>query len=485
MESVFYSKGKRVLKHILNLYRQSLLYKSFGMMFSTIGSLMINSVIVGWLSSNDQLKNSLENRKLFSFKSEASKSFIRNFLAGSRFLTIFSDKSVLFPLIFLNVFLYPFTPTAIGIIFSTGLCALMLINATIHQNFRKKSRLIVFTTLIFLAYLLLSLFFNDIRSDGVLIFITYTSILLFTAFITVTINDDKNAMILIHMIASTVLAVSLYGLYQVYAGAPVDPSWLDESLTGNVIRIYSVFGNPNVFGEFLTLTLPIVFAGLNLNRNKIIRIVYGITFLLGMFNVLLTFSRGSMLALLIVMVLIVVFKDRKYLPLLVLMLLVSPLILPSSIIERILTIFQGGDTSTSYRVSIYMASYDMLKEHVFTGVGLGNFKVLYNAYAYTSAKSFHAHNTILMIWIELGFMGLLAWIYMMFVWIREIFSSQKIDSTWSYYAFAAFAGVMGCTLQGMVDHIWHNYDILFFYFLMVALGFIVSNIAKGQTNDEK
>jgi hypothetical protein len=89
-----------------------------------------------------------------------------------------------------------------------------------------------------------------------------------------------------------------------------------------------------------------------------------------------------------------------------------------------------------------------------------------------------------MIFIELGLMGLLAWLYMMFVWVREIFSAQKTDSAWSYYAFAAFAGVLGCTLQGMVDHIWHNYDILFFYFLMIAFGFIASNIAKGQMRDE-
>jgi O-antigen ligase len=484
MESVFYNKGKRALMRLNNLYKQSLLYKSFEMVVSSLGYLFHNSVIANWLSSNDQLKNSLENRKLFNLKSDSTRVFARNLLMESKFLTFFSTKRVLYPLIFLNVFLYPFTPTAIGIIFSTGLCALMLINAIINQTFRNKSRLIVFTTLIFLAYLLLSLLFNDVRSDGLLIFITYTSILLFTALMTVTISEEKDASIIIHVIAATVLSVSLYGLYQVYVGAPVDPSWLDESLTSNVIRIYSVFGNPNVFGEFLTLTLPIVFAGFNLQRNKTIKVAYGLTFLLGMLNVLLTFSRGSMLAVFIVMALIVIVKDRKYLPLLVLALLVSPFILPPSIIERILTIFQGGDTSTSYRVSIYMASYDMLRDHVFTGVGLGNFKVLYNAYAYSAAKSFHAHNTVLMIFIELGLMGLLAWLYMMFVWVREIFSAQKTDSAWSYYAFAAFAGVLGCTLQGMVDHIWHNYDILFFYFLMIAFGFIASNIAKGQMRDE-
>jgi hypothetical protein len=215
MESVFYNKGKQALMGLNNLYKQSLLYKSFEMMVSGLSNLFLSSVIASWLSSNDQLKNSLETRKLFNFKSDSIRIFTRNFLMESKFLTFFSTKRVLYSLIFLNVFLYPFTPTAIGIIFSTGLCALMLINAIINETFRKKSRLIVFATLIFLAYLLSSLFFNDVKSDGLLIFITYSSILLFTALLTVTMDDEKNAMIIVHMIAATVLSVSLYGLYQV------------------------------------------------------------------------------------------------------------------------------------------------------------------------------------------------------------------------------------------------------------------------------
>lgn len=485
MESIFYNKGKQALMAINSMYQKSLLYKSFKKTFSWISHLLTHSVVASWLSSNEKLTSSFDNRKLFKFKLRSSELIIRNILNGSRFLYLFADSRILYPLIFINIFLYPFTPTALGVIFSTGLFGMMIIHAVIHQNNCRKSKLIIFTVLIFLAYLLISLFFNDVKSDGLLIFITYSSILLFTAALTVTIYKKKDAMILIHIITATVLTVSIHGLYQVFAGVPVDPAWLDESSSGNVIRIYSVFGNPNVFGEFLTLTVPIVFAGFNLQRNKIFKSIFGLVFLLGMLNVLFTFSRGSMLSIFIVMVMIVVFKDRKYLPLLFVMILLSPLVMPSSLLERILTIFQGGDTSTSYRVSIYMASYDMLRDHLLTGVGLGNFKVLYNAYAYSAAKSFHAHNTVLMVFIELGLMGLLAWLYMMFVWTREVVSSQKTDNEWSYYAFAAFAGVLGCTLQGMVDHIWHNYDILFFYFFMIAFGFIASNIAKEQLNDEK
>jgi O-antigen ligase len=285
------------------------------------------------------------------------------------------------------------------------------------------------------------------------------------------------------VIAILVGITGLHGIYQRIVGVPVDPAWLDEEATGLGIRIYSVFGNPNVYGEFLVLTLPLMFAGFNQYKRLWVKLIYGGIFALGGLNVLLTLSRGSMMSLAIALVLVVLFKDRKYLPVLVVGVLLSPYFVPQSIIDRIMTIFQGGDTSTSYRVSIYTASLDMLKDYVVEGVGLGNFKVLYKAYAYSAAKSFHAHNTLLMIMIELGLVGFAAWILYFITWFKEIFSAQKSVNRYGYFAFAAFAGIVGCTVQGMVDHVFHNYDILFFYVLMMTFGVIAAQIAREEGDE--
>jgi len=385
-------------------------------------------------------------------------------------------------LIGLNVMLYPFLPTSFSILISIGMSLLMLYRMFKLDHIQHQSKPLIFSGWLFILYLFISLLFNEVISDGVLVFINYFSVTLFMIAIVGFLKSKIALMNLIHLIAGLVFVLSLHGMYQYMVGVPVDPAWLDESTGGNVTRIYSVFGNPNVFGEFLVLTLPIIFAGANIQKKKALKAIYSLVFVLGSLNVFLTFSRGAMLSFAIVIALMIVIWDKKYLPFLVMLLLVSPFILPASVFARILTVFQGGDTSTSYRMSIYMASLDMLHDYPIVGVGLGNFKELYKIYAYTAAKSFHAHNTPLMVMIELGIVGFIAWLYMMVIWFRQVMSVQKFKSCWSYYSFAAFAGVLGCSIQGLVDHVWHNSDILFFYFFMMGIGYLSANAAKGENN---
>jgi O-antigen ligase len=361
----------------------------------------------------------------------------------------------------------------------------MFFRRWLYEEERSPKNLVVVGLYLLMLFFIVSYMFSPIQGDGLTILVIYIATLLFAATLLGTFNDRRFLEQMMHLFAGIVLLVGLHGIYQRIVGVPVDPAWLDESAGGSGIRIYSVFGNPNVFGEFLVLLLPIVFAGFNTYKNKWVKLIYAGIFAIGGLNVLLTLSRGSMLSLGIAIVLIIIFKDRKYMPLLVLGAFMSPYIVPESIINRIMTVFRGGDTSTSYRMSIYTASVDMLKDGFVEGVGLGNFKVLYKAYAYSAAKSFHAHNTPLMLFIEMGIMGIIAWGYYTFIWMREIFSAQKCKNAYSYYAFAAFAGVVGCSIQGMVDHIFHNYDILFFYIIVMTFGVIAAKNAKDVANEQE
>lgn len=76
------------------------------------------------------------------------------------------------------------------------------------------------------------------------------------------------------------------------------------------------------------------------------------------------------------------------------------------------------DTSLGIRVVYWMISYDILKENLFLGVGIGDYKQTMkvflekNNYHISEAtkefiSNFHAHNQFLMIMIQTGFIGLL------------------------------------------------------------------------------
>ncbi len=485
MESVFLKLGMRLVHGIRDAYEKSATFRGINHLKTALTNILANSMILRWLSDNSGLESDFRKSFVSSLTFESKKSTLNHFLLSSILLRFFLDRRVLSVLVFIQIFSYIFLPTPLNVLLSVGLVAMMFLRRWIYEEVNRPKNLVVVGLYLLMLFFIVSYLFSPIQGDGLTILIIYIATLLFAATLLGTFGDRRFLEQMMHLFAGIVLLVGLHGIYQRIVGVPVDPAWLDESAGGSGIRIYSVFGNPNVFGEFLVLLLPIVFAGFNTFKNKWIKLIYAGIFAIGALNVLLTLSRGSMLSLGFAIVLIIIFKDRKYLPLLVLGAFMSPYIVPESIIDRIMTVFRGGDTSTSYRMSIYTASIDMLKDGFVEGVGLGNFKVLYKAYAYSAAKSFHAHNTPLMLFIEMGIMGIVAWGYYAFIWMREVFSAQKCKNAYSYYAFAAFAGVVGCSIQGMVDHIFHNYDILFFYIIVMTFGVIAAKNAKDVANEQE
>ena len=57
-------------------------------------------------------------------------------------------------------------------------------------------------------------------------------------------------------ILCTTVLVSLYGIYQ-YVFGTLMKTWLDEEMFSFIsTRVISTFGNPNVLGEFLVMSVP-------------------------------------------------------------------------------------------------------------------------------------------------------------------------------------------------------------------------------------
>ncbi len=86
--------------------------------------------------------------------------------------------------------------------------------------------------------------------------------------------------------------------------------------------------------------------------------------------------------------------------------------------ERVASIFDPGTSSLQTRVIMWQGTFQMIKDHFWTGVGIGNFPLAY--VPYRSAHHYdrvgmrieHPHNEYLAIWSELGPLGLLAFLWL-------------------------------------------------------------------------
>lgn len=476
MKSIFLTKAMWLIQTLIGAYKGSFTYGLVQKIQNGLNSLFKGSWVIKTMKTEAQEKvsDSWFYQKILGPLHRVLP--FKRWIGQSLMLRILTSTPVLGLIWSLQIISYGFLSTRLSLLISMVLIVLFLCRL-VFKPVQGPTTIFSLSALFILAMLALSGLLNPLNIDTMSILMIFTVTLLVFIIFVATVEDASMFYISLYGIGLAILLYSLYGFYQKVVGVAVDPSWLDADSDYQVMRIYSVFKNPNVFGEFLTLTLPLMFAGWQVSKKWSAKLFFFMVFVLGGVNVLLTFSRGSMVSLAIGMFLLILIRDRRYLPLFFIGLLLSPILLPESIWARLLTVTQGGDSSLDYRTSIYMASADMLKDHFVLGVGLGNFKEIYKVYAYTASKTFHAHNTFLMLWLEMGLVGLVSWLGFVFVWIKKLFT-LKDRNAYSYYAVAAFVGIIGCSVQAMMEHIFHNYDILFYFFLVIAMGYLAMKLNK-------
>lgn len=489
---IFYGLSKLITK-IKKSYKESYFSFLIDKIWSWFLKLLNNSLIIKFLTSELGPERGIDES--FIVKSLKRKNRItlligslsKRIIENSVIIRFLIEKDINFIIFSFLIITLPFIPTSIGLLLSFGTIGLTILFNVYKSNSFKYPKLYLFFLILFITAIIISGLFNLGPANSLEVLIIYLVFVSFGLFVPYIVNSKEKLLIVLNAIVLTTIVLGIYGIYQFIFGAPMDEAWIDKEFATNVTRIYSAFGNPNVYGEYLVLVVPVIFALFHITDRKVLKFFYLLVLGLGVGNVFLTLSRGSMLSLAIAIFIIVVLKAHSYFPAMVILGLLGAAMLPESIIRRILSIFTGGDTSTSYRKSIYQASIDMLKDYYITGTGLGQFKELYKVYSLSAAKSYHAHNTILMIFIEKGILGIVSFISMIIAWSRDIITTIKYkNDKMSFIAVSIFAGVAGCSLQGMVDHIWHNYDIMLMYFILLGLGCTSAYLsgAKGDIDNE-
>lgn len=492
-KSIIFEGLWKVYLTIKKAYKESYFSYLVGRLWAWFLKLLNKSLIISFLTSQvgpeKRIEESLILKTCKSFKSLILpfNKLMKKIIDMSIILRFFIEKEINFLIFAFIMVSLPFVPTSIGLVLCFGTIGLTILSNIYRGNEFKYPRLYLFFMVFFLIAIIISGLFNSGPANSLEILIIYLVFVSFGLFVPYIVNNKEKLIIVLNILTLTTIILGIYGVYQFIFGAPMDEAWIDKNFASNITRVYSAFGNPNVYGEYLVLVLPVIFALFHTTEKKALKIFYLLVLGLGAGNVLMTLSRGSMLSLAIAMFIVVVLKGHSYFPAVVILGLIGSAMLPETIIRRILSIFSGGDTSTNYRKSIYQASIAMLKDYYITGTGLGQFKELYKIYSLHAAKSYHAHNTILMIFIEKGLLGITSFIAMTLAWIRDIITTIKYkNDRWSFIGVSIFAGVVGCSVQGMVDHIWHNYDIMLMYFILLGLGCISAYLAgdKGEMDNE-
>ena len=124
--------------------------------------------------------------------------------------------------------------------------------------------------------------------------------------------------------------------------------------------------------------------------------------------------------------------------------------------------------SSSVRVEVYTIDLGLIKDNWLTGIGLGQYPLQYqiNAQKYLGHMPYelnmlHAHNLYLNTWLSLGLPGLLA-----FLWIIYLCIKEGIKNPHKLLAFGMFLVIL---LHGLLDTPFYKNDLAMLYWLIVAV----------------
>lgn len=391
--------------------------------------------------------------------------------------------------IFGALFAAPFVPTMI----LAGICALtfvsLLIKSLVTSGFKWKVDCVGVGLGFFLIFMLISSIFSFAPKKSVLVWGMY---LIFVGFYFVIINTVKTKKQLYAILKMFVIAgalVSLYGILQYMLGWNTTNAWIDEEMFEQAtMRAYSTMENPNVLGEFLLIAIPItaVFM-LKPPAKKLEKWIYTAIFLMGMLCMVFTQSRGCWLGLVLTAMIFVTFYNGKLWGLLPLVLIILPFVIPQTMVERLQSIGNTEDSSTSYRVFIWLGTLEMLKDFIIGGIGMGEgaFRSVYPLYSYNAIIAPHSHNTFLQMLVEGGIGALLIFLAVMWIVLKrlsEIYRMSGKKSMNGLFALAIGSGICGFLLQSMFDYTFYNYRMMAMFFMVAALG-ISLRYVKEETHD--
>lgn len=389
--------------------------------------------------------------------------------------------------VYLMMLILPIAPTMVCVGLAALTLVLFFINSIVKSNFEIKIDAFIFTSII----LILTFFIYSVTSYATLasikVFMVYAVFIIFM-FLTIACGSTrKNFNIMIFLFSLSGLAVSIYGIFQRFFGDNIGHAWVDTNMFSDIsMRVYSTFGNPNVFGQYLLLLIPLCGAMIYASQRFIVKFYYLCTMGFACVCMVLTHSRGCWIGLIVAFIIFALFVDKRLLLLGCVAVLILPFALPDTIINRFTSIGNMGDSSTSYRVNIWVGTLRMLKDYWLIGVGVGNdaFNKVYPFYCVEGATAAHSHNFYLQIFSETGIAGIITFIASILLALKKILVGYIVGkkNKYSLICAAIIAGVCGLILEGFFDYVWYNFRFFAIFWLIFGIGVASRRCACDENN---
>lgn len=248
-------------------------------------------------------------------------------------------------------------------------------------------------------------------------------------------------------------------------------------------RVGKSVGDGNYFSTSAVLCLPFALLVVLRGRRLLLRLFFGVGFMVALVGVMLCASRGGFAALAAALIVLVLHSRRRSKTLAVMAALIVPVILvsPVSPVRRLLSPNRVDRNSETSRLIAWRAGLKMIAEQPLFGVGLGNFRPLMRAYTEQEDRiemdfESMAHNTYIEFAAELGLPGLALFLGILYHACRSLESVRR-RTTGSDPLHLAALGLKAGLIGYSVGALFLSAEYQKLFWLVVFLSMCLPEIA--------
>jgi len=386
----------------------------------------------------------------------------------------------------ITIILAPIMPTMVDLLLVIGTFISFLLKVLLDKDFKfVYSPVNMFLNIFMLIYFISSLVSYDIGTS-LKIGLLLLCFMLFYYVIINTIKTKKQLNVMIALFAIVGLLIATYGIYQyVFGGSFASSSFVDKKMFEDInARVSGTFDNPNVMGEYLLLVLPLLFTYFFKFKGFRPKLISLCCIGVAVIALALTYSRGCYLGLIVSCAVFLLLISIKFILLFIAGAIALPFVLPKSIMNRLTSIGNTEDNSTSYRISIWKGAIALIKDYWYRPIGQGSeaFNSVYPYYALNGVSAEHTHNLFLQIAVETSMFGLLSFVALIFRIFQSLFSSIKncTDMNIKYSLIGFVSALSGFLVQSMFDNTWYNNRIVLVFWIFVGLSQSAKYLSKNS-----
>jgi putative inorganic carbon (hco3(-)) transporter len=248
-----------------------------------------------------------------------------------------------------------------------------------------------------------------------------------------------------------------------------NPSWLVNISGETKMRAFGFFPDPHTFSFFVSLSFFVAIGYFFWEKKTIFRIMSSASAILALLTIMLSFSRGAYLGVLVGAIFFsIIYLSRsgylgKVLIVLGIVVAVLSLLYSSSISRRLASSFNPKEGSNIERMKNWKEAADIISDYPLSGVGLGNYAVTVDSTA-EDRSSIYAHNLFLDIAAETGILNALVFFCLILISIwRNIWNKDMLS-------LGLAAGLVYFLIHGVFDTpIWSPQGMVLLL-VMLAMG---------------